>query len=821
MGSFRRRLSSGQTLVILVCLWCQATTAAPLAARSPLHDTGFSQLGWHQPGKKTAPILLRISDMNAEINAYFQDLNDTGDVARVQFQPDILSNTVSAPSTIPAAETPRGESRFRSGSGPGTFGELQGQPTTNFAIVFGGTGDLLLSTDVGSLISKSLAALGVASQNRNAVTVDARPRSSRVGATDASSSYWVPARIDLDTMFSKIDSRIVQQTTIIKGPYSALYGPNFNFFDVELLSAPRYDGYETHGSTSADYKSNGGNWYGRQSVWGGNTDWGYRVGYGHRAGNDYESGDGTQMPASYKSRHWDGALGADLTSNSRIDFHYLRADQTDIELPGQAMDINVAVTDAYKVMYRAIEQPYFDRLDIEAWYNRTWLEGDFSRPGKIRQFPSLFFGPASLANLRTDVDSMSVGYQAKGSWENASGSVSVGSDLRYVKQELNEFASQGLVVDANSPIPRSHLSIPGLFIEAATPEDKLLSLRLGGRVDWASANLDDDTIQQTAVSLDQLPYEDILGSSEFAQHDTLLLAYAAVDAKLTDRSTSGISFGYAMRPPNLTERYAAEPFMFLLQNGLSTITGDPTLEPERLWQLDVRYEYDAPYVRTGVNGFVLWARDYITFENLSVVPLPANDQQVNLKYVNTSLATFSGFEWYAEVDVTGRLTPFATMEYVRGTDEDRDGDFDTVPAEPGMASSRNYGLARGTDSGVSGADSEPLPGILPLEARVGIRLHAFRSGQQDADEPWSIELSTRLVDEQHRVAESLLESTSPGFTVWDVRGYWRPRPNFTLVGGVENFTDRNYREHLDFRSPNGLSVLQPGINFYSGAELTY
>jgi hypothetical protein len=43
-----------------------------------------------------------------------------------------------------------------------------------------------------------------------------------------------------------------------------------------------------------------------------------------------------------------------------------------------------------------------------------------------------------------------------------------------------------------------------------------------------------------------------------------------------------------------------------------------------------------------------------------------------------------------------------------------------------------------------------------------------------------------------------------------------------LVAGVENFTDKNYREHLDFREINGSrQVFQPGVNFYFGGDLTY
>ena len=126
------------------------------------------------------------------------------------------------------------------------------------------------------------------------------------------------------------------------------------------------------------------------------------------------------------------------------------------------------------------------------------------------------------------------------------------------------------------------------------------------------------------------------------------------------------------------------------------------------------------------------------------------------------------------------------------------------------------GLPRGSFSGIVGAAEEPLPGILPLESRVGLRLH------QACPRPrWSVELSARIVDSQYRVASSLLESPTEGFTVWDLRSYWQPTDRLLLVAGVENFTDMNYREHLDFRSPSGNAVYQPGANFYFGSELTY
>ena len=72
-----------------------------------------------------------------------------------------------------------------------------------------------------------------------------------------------------------------------------------------------------------------------------------------------------------------------------------------------------------------------------------------------------------------------------------------------------------------------------------------------------------------------------------------------------------------------------------------------------------------------------------------------------------------------------------------------------------------------------------------------------------------------------RVASSLLEAATPGFTIWDVRSYMRLTSSFTLLAGVENFTDKSYFEHLDFRSPGGSAVFQPGRNFYFSTEVSW
>jgi outer membrane receptor protein involved in Fe transport len=193
-------------------------------------------------------------------------------------------------------------------------------------------------------------------------------RGRRLGQVPAKGSYWFPARQDLDTMMSKLDSTMVDNIVVYKGPYSALYGPGLAFYDVELLRAPRYDvgaGFEAHSTSIAQYETNGEQWHGRQAFWGGDELWGFRGGYSHRGGSDYETGNGTELPSSYKSRQADLALGSWLTPDSRIDFQYLRLDQTDVEFPGQLFDINALVTDGFEGSYELYNQSMFDALIVD------------------------------------------------------------------------------------------------------------------------------------------------------------------------------------------------------------------------------------------------------------------------------------------------------------------------------------------------------------------------------------------------------------------------------------------------------------------------
>ncbi|MEM0925006.1 MAG: TonB-dependent receptor [Planctomycetota bacterium] len=683
----------------------------------------------------------------------------------------------------------------------------------------------LITTDLGDLLKKSPTALSVKTQTRSPIVNDSRVRDSRVGTLAASGSHWVPARADLDTALNKIDSRLVKDVVVVPGPYSSVYGPGFNFIDFELLPSPRYENRETHGTTSFNHKSNGSQWLGQQTLLMGDEDWGFRGSYTYREGTDYRDGNGNEVASDYTSQMFSLAAGRDFSSGRTVEVSLLRLDQVDVEFPGFVFDINLLVTDGYDVTYIDSESPIGDQVETEIWYNRTEFQGDSVNPAKTQQFPFLAF---VAFDGTTDADLISTGYRSAISWGDASDPMRIvaGSDLRFIKQEINEdFTTLDLntatLISGQSPLPRSFSVNPGFFLDYTEELNCEYTFQSGLRLDYVQTDVVEDLVTLGQVGLTQLPYSSVVGT-DLTQSDRFLWGmYGRLQRQISESLKSSVSLGYAERAPTLTELYGVEQLLLLVQNGLNTVTGDPRLEDEKLIQVDFTFDYEAERLRAGIRGYHGWAFDYVTFENTtdpSAALFQGEVTQVNLRAVNTRLATLTGLEGYVELAPEQRLSPYATLQMQDGRDRTRNGDFATRPANTFFPSDQIAGLPRGAFSGVAGSDSEPLPGITPVQARLG-----FRVRESAKDPQWMVDIGARVVDNQDRVATSLREFPTPGFTVWDLRCIWQPRryESVTLYTGIENFTDKAYREHLDFRSRLGVDVFQPGIAFYVAGDLAF
>ncbi len=654
-----------------------------------------------------------------------------------------------------------------------------------------------LTTDVGSLLQKSKSAHGVSIQNRTPIVSDTRIRGQRVGQVLASGSYWAPARMDLDTMMNKIDSRLIEDAILIKGPYSPRYGPGFRFVDLEFIKSPRFmGGTEYHGQSSVTYNTNGQQLYGRQSAWGGGEDAGFFISYGHRTGNDYETGEEDFfIPSSYNSRDVFAAVGFDLSSYETIEFNLLRLDQTDVEFPGLVFDLNFLVTDGYEATYTNTLPSFGDFFQAEVWYNRTRFEGDTLREGKNTQIPTLVFDLESLSGVDgygiTDGDALSAGHRMESRFLTSEGYLAIGTDIIYLNQELNDIEPEAPIGDNNFPLPRSDSFDVGGYFEKVRQVNEFCSVTVGGRLDGVFTGARDE--------VDGVPDPiSLIKDAELDQSFLLGAGYLTTDIAMTETWSINAGFGTAQRQPTLTELYVESAFLGSLQRGVTFLSGDPELSPERLYQIDVGTSVQQEGAIFGGHFYHSWIRDYITYDLVARAGSFDGFPQ-GAQFVNTELATLTGFETYGQYEVTPLLTLFGIMNYTQGRD---------------LTRNRPSRLSGNFDrSDEVGPEKEPLPGISPLEARLG-----FLIQDPSPEKRWGFEYQARMVDNQDRVATTLEEVATPGFTIHDIR-FYRRWDQLLATAGVENVGNRFYREHIDYRS--GLGVFRPGVGFYTGLELNY
>ena len=534
-----------------------------------LDDTVSDMPSDHRPVVIAAePIQLSIPDgtSDAEIHQFLNDTSPIRQAMMLQPTPFLEPRVALTPEVPQAAGRSLTQRLFSSPAVDRSLLRQSPGAVRSFRVDYigGGESTTLNTTDLGSLLKKSPAALSTSVQRRTPIVNDPRVRGSRIDSLAASGSYWVPARADLDTAVSKIDSRLVQDVIIVPGPYSSLYGPGFSFLDFKLLPSPRSEGHaHLTGRSSVDFQSNGDQWLGQQGFSGSGTDWGLRFNYAHRTGSDYRAGDDSRVPSSYESREFTLAAGRDFDNGRSIEFSGLRLDQTDVDFPGYVFDIDVLVTDGYSLTLFDDDPWISDQSETELWYNRTWFEGDAQDPAKRDEFPLL-----ALINYIgfTNVDSMSTGYRRGLSWgEGTNYRFTLGHDLRFVKQELNELSS-GIpiggffpIIDANSPIPKSFSANPGIFAEYSETFCCDWTFRTGGRLDYVQTDIveNPENLQSITFSENPATLAEILGTDQWQTDRFLWGLHAGLERRYSKNLIGTASLGYAERPPNLTESYAA------------------------------------------------------------------------------------------------------------------------------------------------------------------------------------------------------------------------------------------------------------------------
>ncbi|TWU01993.1 TonB-dependent receptor [Neorhodopirellula pilleata] len=675
--------------------------------------------------------------------------------------------------------------------------------------------------DVAETLAEVAVAPTVKTQRRSPIAMEPRIRGYHGGQiyTMMDGSYMTPVRPDLDALLTKVDQSLIGSSQVISGPYGLRYGSGFSFINVDTLPTPRYDQLENHLRLGTHVRPNGGQTYNTATLMGGGDVGGYYANVGYRRGSDYEAGNGLDIPSSYDAFNLFSAYGRDLGDHLKMETKFSLLDQGETEYAGQFFDVD-------SLKHYGLSHSFIydnDRTGIgfrlDGWISNTDFRGDTDLGGKRRDdFPVLNrvdfalaqnpgLGPiAADPRFSGDVEGelTTTGYRAgltnggddRYSW-------GAGTDLRYVRQDIDEsydirdFGFNDADGLFQTGLPQSELIDAGLYVEGTAKLLEPWSVAVGARVGFTNTEADADEVRPESN------FRDAGGNliADLSQNDTLVSYYFNNDFELSQNWTSRIGFGYAERLPDLTDRYSDGLFLAVIQSGFSRVNGNPDLDKERAYQIDVRFDGSYENIRTRLSAFHAWVLDYNTYA-ANEIGDPSGARL--LQAVNTDEATLAGFEGYVEADMTDAWQWFGSIAYVDGRDREI---------------------------------SQPLPGISPLESRIGMRLSDTTPKQA-----WGFETGWRIVDNQDRLASLrsvnnalppvALETETPGFATAYLRGFYRPNDRWSFTGGIENLFDRNYYEHLSLRLPaedniapdpdfEPTIVLSPGITPYIGVEVEY
>lgn len=252
---------------------------------------------------------------------------------------------------------------------------------------------------------------------------------------------------------------------------------------------------------------------------------------------------------------------------------------------------------------------------------------------------------------------------------------------------------------------------------------------------------------------------------------------ATLTLPLDEAWSLSVGAGSVVRPGDANERYSDRHASKRSQVG-AEFMGDPSLRAERSNQVDFWVEASYPRWTGALNLFAQRIQDHVSIEATDLTPRAAPRV---FRYVNGE-ASYRGAEATGSVLLTPSVLLSGAASYLRG---------------------------RETSLG------EAALGVSPLRGDVALRW----------DPPGDrrfVELATRMVARQDRVATTRGEMETPGYTRVDLQA-GHPFPGgFMVRVGVENLFDREYHNHLNAVDPfSRTPVPEPGRVAFARVSVSF
>ncbi len=498
---------------------------------------------------------------------------------------------------------------------------------------------------------------------------------------------------------------------------------------------------------------------------------------------NYTSGGGVEVPANLEERGAALSLGWRPTDDSRVFGHGQFKDEQDVDYPALPMDVEESQSSLLTLGWRSeAAGGLFERLEAHAgWSYVDHLMNNERKSNRTQQ------------QAETPSEALTLSGKLDADWRASPDHLlTLGIDAEHLERDATRTRTMTATgMTFRDPIwPDIERDVFGAFTELGWTASKQLSLRVGGRADFASS---------TAGSADQMitlapgnsatvaqRYVDLNGpgAAEVEREETLFSGNALAEWQANEEWSLFAGAGRAERYPAATELYYA----FAPAPG-GYLVGNPGLDTEKKWEVTTGLRRQNERVELELSVFAALVQDFIAQTRVAQTDVNGDGTVDKVSGFRNVDAELYGGEAAAMITLSKTWSMPLSIAYVRGqnTTDDRD-----------------------------------LPEIPPLTGRAALR------GATGASKATWAELGLRWAARQDCVDETFPEDETPSFTVFHLRGGYEVCRGFRLEAGVENLFDEDYNEHLTREAvlasddlAAGDEIPAPGRSFYVKAVSTF
>lgn len=607
--------------------------------------------------------------------------------------------------------------------------------------------------------------------------------------------YRIETATDLMASLTFFDVDDINRIEVIKGASSSLYGTGAMGGIVNVITKEGYFNSTPYfnGSFNSGFGSVNELFTRKLTISSGSNRWFVRLTGSLRDADDIKTPEGTIQNSQFSDESISLSAGISLFNNHTFKINYQFFDADDVGIPGGAAfpgPATATYSDAKRELFSAnykIENitSTFKALNIK--YYRQFISRDVELiPNSSIVTPTRITTP----ELTTPVGEHTTnGFQIQSDWSfSTTNSFIAGIDAwqrnvftsreKYIRVDVLNTSGDTIatnnLVRGETPMPESSFGTAGIYFQN---EQKMLNNDLkvivGGRFDGVRiANeqaFDYDYLITNGVRNDTPPNQRIT----FEKNEEYKISWSAnVGLLYAVAKDMDLSFnaGRSFRAPSLEESFK------YIDLGNMVRLGDPNLNPEKGYTVDLGFRVWKPNFHFKINGFVNWLSDMIvevpgefiyTYTTGVVDTIPA------LINSNVDEARLYGVDMNIEFRFFKSFTLYGLGSFVRGLDTKND---------------------------------KSLPLIPPLNGRIGLKYELPKYVGFDL-------IAVGFAD-QNKVAES--EKETKGYARFDMAVHSAlinaKAFKFQLFGGIENIGNRAYSNHLS--TNRGAIDFEPGRNMY-------